>query len=104
MSPDHRGTFANTGVNETPMLANSYVGSCQMGPGVVGWFVSSYNVAGVAQGKSGVLTAIVMSRVSSGDRQKRERVSVWGDTKFCLEEFFWHRQIRHKASLKRDVV
>lgn len=64
----------------------------------MGWFVSSYNAAGVSQGKSGVLNAIVMS---TGDRQKRERVLVWGDTEFCLEEFFWHRQIRYKASLKK---
>lgn len=54
--------FANTGVSLTPVLANSYnVGSCQMGTGMVGWFTSSHNVAGVVWGKSWVLNVIVMS-------------------------------------------
>lgn len=55
--------FANTGVSLTPVLANSYnVGSCQMGTGMVGWFTSSHNVAGVVWGKSSVLNVIVMTR------------------------------------------
>lgn len=54
--------FANTGVSLTPVLANSYnVGSCQMGTGMVGWFTSSHNVAGVVWGKSWVLNVIAMS-------------------------------------------
>lgn len=54
--------FTNTGVSLTPVLANSYnVGSCQMGTGMVGWFTSSHNVAGVVWGKSSALNVIVMT-------------------------------------------
>lgn len=60
-----------------------------MGPGIVGWFTSSHNVAGVALGKSRVLNVIVMSGATSGDRQERAKaMNICGGEKCVFFVFF----------------